>query len=450
MKFIRPWVTLVLVAAATSLAAQSTLPARRDWQCLSADEKQQFVRGLQTLAARDASQDSWNHPFDNSLSWYIALHNGTGEGATCTHGDERFLTWHRAQLYLFEGALQRATGNANFRLPYWNWGQPPTGKHYPIEFETDAALMARRDNNQPQKIRFTNAEILQIVNDNPTFAMFGGEAGVAGALEHDRHNTMHTWVGGQTVRGPMYRDTTAAIDPLFWLFHCYIDAVFDRWQRQWNYPTLGCPDCPLQVLPGWTPSRVARTESLGYVYDLTTCPAPAAPAVTAKALAVHEAAFDLTVPEQTAEAPLLFDVAVPAAGFSTAELRVRGAELPSDFSYHATIYAYPSNVQPAFDDAAFRQRYRVDDFTVWALTNPGGAHAGHGGHSASREPDLYANATTELRYLAKTAPGTRLRVAIVVDELHPIEGQLTPELERELRRRITIEDVDLVLNRGEE
>jgi hypothetical protein len=445
---------LFLSLAVMPLVAQSPLPERRNYQCLTAEQKKTFLDAFNVLKQRDPAKDSWSHPYDNSLQFYIQLHNGPGEGdpSTCTHDDERFLTWHRVLLHLFEFALRRASPDPTFTLPYWNWSNEPTGKHYPKEFETNPDLLAIRSDDPNLRVRFTEAQILEIINDNSSFVTFAGGAGFGGAWETQRHNTMHTWVGGAREQGPMYSDTTAAVDPLFWLFHAYVDLVFDTWQRKYHYPPLGCANCTLQVLPGWTPAMVDRTEMIGYVYDGTICPAPtvteslfgeaAASMKTLPMLTRMESVLEAT--PRSAEQPITFEITVPPAGFDIAELRFKGAERPSDFSYRVGVYLHPTNVAAAPGDAAFRQKYRVAELTIWALSSAASPeHAGH-----PKQNDLYVNATTELRYLAKTAPDSRWRVTFAVEETMPRKGTATADTAQELKRRITIEGVDLVLDRG--
>src|SRR2546426_4150928 len=40
---------------------------------------------------------------------------------TCPHHSYYFFTWHRAYLYYFERIVRKASGDASFALPYWNY-----------------------------------------------------------------------------------------------------------------------------------------------------------------------------------------------------------------------------------------------------------------------------------------------------------------------------------------
>jgi tyrosinase len=436
-------VVVSLIAGISFAQAPAVLP-RQDFQCLNQTKKDQFISALKVLASRSPANDSWDHPYDNSLTFYQLLHNGPGSGgAYCTHRSEAFLTWHRALLVIFERALQKAANDPDLRLPYWNWVRKPTGKHYPIEFETDPFLIARRDNSQPETTRYTEAEVEETIRDNKTWVTFAGPAVGYGALEKDRHNGMHTWVGGRS-GGFMTSDTTAAKDPLFWVFHNYLDLVFDDWQRRYSYPKVPNPDRELNKLPGWTAGLVERTENLGYTYDRKSCgSAPALKAAAAFALADSPELLPIKTAGGTGVRPFTFDIAIPQPGFDSAEIHLQGSPFPEDFSYDASLYLYPSGRELDTEDAAFVQKYRVDSFDVWAHREDP-EHAGHDMHG-----ELYIDATTELAYLAKTAPGSHWKVAVVVERIYGIDGSAASNVTKK-KESIHFDAASIELNRGVE
>jgi tyrosinase len=431
----------LLLCLSLAGGAAADVEIRKNWQCLSDARKKQFVETLEIMRKRDASRDDWSHPFANSLTWYEKLHNGPGGSrpAACIHDDERFVTWHRIFLYHFERALQVASNDATMTLPYWNWTEAPTGAHYPKEFENDPLLQAKRDNAQPQKIKWTARQLTEIIDNNSTWETFAGEEG---ALESEPHNDMHLWVGGRSVRGPMFNDRTAATDPLFWLYHSYIDALFDRWQRQYDYaPKSSCPSCPLgDDFKSWTMLSVEKTENLGYIYDRGTCKTVAPLALSAEAL--PQARARLAAPQHRGGEPLFFDVAVPEEPFRIAEIRVEGVETPARVHYSGSLFLYPADVAYAPADAEFVRRYLARRFTVWShRATEDDQH--HGGPV----DDVYLNITTELRYLAKTQPGGRWKAALVIDEVLPF-AELTAAGTADLKKAITFDAVSLVLDRG--
>jgi hypothetical protein len=141
-----------------------------------------------------------------------------------------------------------------------------------------------------------------------------------------------------------------------------------------------------------------------------------------------------------AEGPLVFDVAVPTDYFRTAEIELSGAEVPSDFSYSGHVYLYPAATKLDLESSAFRSRWYVGDFAVWALHRAPG-------HDHGKEANLFVDATTELEYIQKHQPGSKWKVAIVVDSVIPGKGKGNAE---GLRSRIVIDDVKIALDRGRE
>ena len=54
-------------------------------------------------------------------------------------------------------------------------------------------------------------------------------SGIAGPLEQTPHGAVHVAVGGSG--GFMSAFDTAALDPIFWLHHCNLDRLWERWLR---------------------------------------------------------------------------------------------------------------------------------------------------------------------------------------------------------------------------
>lgn len=52
--------------------------------------------------------------------WH-AMTTPTGGGRNAAHRGPVFLPWHRWFLLELEAQIQRALGDADFALPYWNW-----------------------------------------------------------------------------------------------------------------------------------------------------------------------------------------------------------------------------------------------------------------------------------------------------------------------------------------
>ena len=125
---------------------------------------------------------------------------------------------------------------------------------------------------------------------------------------------------------------------------------------------------------------------------------------------------------------------------TSAEIELAGAELPSDFSYAGEVYLYPAATKLDLASSAFRHRWSVGRFAVWALHED--PEHDHGG-----DANLFVDATTELKYIRKHQPGSKWKVAVVVDSVRPIGGKGDAKA---LRARIVIDDVKIALDRGRE
>jgi tyrosinase len=443
---------LVVVCLFSLVPLAAQVRQRQNVDCLSSDQLNLYRKAMQILQGRDPKNDRNVDIEHKSYPFYARLHNGIGGVSYCTHGSELFLTWHRGLLAIFEKALQEtspADGTRDIRIPYWDWTANPTGKRYPAAFEVagDTVLNhPERPTSGPSK-KYTSSQIENVILNSPNWLKFGGEPGSGyGDLEEPYHNRMHGWIGGR-----MTSDTQAAVDPLFWSFHTYIDGVMARWQEKHPNEKLGCLDCDLDYLDGWKVSRVADVKSLGYEYDWTNCGPAAAPRTAAggpKLAALAEDA-ERTMAlgswiKHAGQGPLVFDVTIPEdEAFGTADIRLDGAEVPSEFSYSGSVYLYPAEVALATGDATFRRRYRVGDFGIWGLSHD----PKHGSHA--RETALHVDATIELRYIAKKYQGQKWKVAAVVEEVSPIPREGTATLTRsEMLSRIRFEGASIVLDRG--
>ena len=446
MRSCRVLAILVVSLVTAALPAQD-VRKRRNIDCFSDADLALYRHAMQVLVDRNGPKT--DPPVPGSYDWYAALHNGDGIVSSCSHGNELFLTWHRALLWEFERALQEsdpANGTRSIMLPYWKWSEPPSGLRYPAPFEVQGdVLFAKRKTTQPTSTLYDAGDIATALkagtwvqfggascNDNPDCAGRGG-----GSLEDPYHNKMHTWVGGG-----MRVDTEAAVDPLFWSFHAYIDALLAQWQSAHPAQRVGCRTCAFNALPQWTPALVEDTEKLGYVYELDTCSKAWTTPILTAAVAAPAKTMQLgTLTRSAAEGPAVFDVSIPNGEFRSVELRISGAEVPAEFDYGGSVYLYPQKVKLAPADPEFRRKYLVEHFGIWAMQK----HQHHPG-----ETNVFVDATDVMRYLSRTEPGARWKVAVIVDEVTPLseETVLTPEALRDLKSVIRFDSVSLVFDRG--
>ena len=167
----------------------------------------------------------------------------------CPHRNWYFLPWHRAYILAFERLCRQLSGNPQFALPYWDWtadrqipqafavaqwpGRP--GQTNPLRDTTrtmppNASLPTNivGPNVIASRLAETNFELFgssRPNGQNSTASTWQRAEGVEGPFESTPHDQVHVRVGGdmQTFMSPL--------DPIFWLHHCNMDRLWDRWNR---------------------------------------------------------------------------------------------------------------------------------------------------------------------------------------------------------------------------
>jgi tyrosinase len=272
---------------------------RRNSNSLSQIEKDLFINAVKAL------KTPYNpKPFTgptNRYNEYVAWHYDSGNkdtppgdpSRTIAHSGPAFLPWHREFIRKFELDLQgKQTG---ITLPYWNWAQDsglPDPKNTPIwqnflggngdsndnwivksgPFAVGNWIIAD-ENGQPSSTgnnprgglqrafgQVPGIDTLPTLNDvNNALGEFPFDAWPWNPLSsnHDKrtsfrnklegleeqnnpvelHNRLHVWVGGSM------EPFTSPNDPVFFLHHCYVDRIWDRWQilngLRYDYPADG-------------------------------------------------------------------------------------------------------------------------------------------------------------------------------------------------------------------
>jgi tyrosinase len=220
----------------------------------------------------------------NGASWrnQAAIHerrNATVPGRLenqCQHSSWYFLPWHRMYLYRFEQIVRShmpAATAATWALPYWNYTQGGVNRKLPPAFrkkklpdgKPNPLYVSQRSTSfpdinagepLPSSGVTTQAALAEAVFTGTVpgaTAGFGGSktgfshsgAGVAGPLEQTPHGAVHVLVGGS---GFMSSFGTAALDPIFWLHHCNLDRLWERWTRA---PAGGHPAGTNPTDPAW-------------------------------------------------------------------------------------------------------------------------------------------------------------------------------------------------------
>jgi hypothetical protein len=187
-----------------------------------------------------------------------------------------FLAWHRMYVYFFERILRAKAGNPNLTLPYWNYQTNPV--LHP-DYRNSAAGNPLYDATRSASINGGGALPNSIMtsfenslNNNTSYYPFQ-------TAINSPHGSVHTTIGGN-----MFSTSSAAKDPVFWLHHCNIDRLWERWLRkcggrgnptdaQWLNQSYTFFD-ENGTAVSMTGSQVVKTASqLNYKYDsLTTNP----------------------------------------------------------------------------------------------------------------------------------------------------------------------------------
>jgi len=291
---------------------------------------------------------------------HISLHNGAA--GPCEHGNDLFLPWHRAHLQFFEQDLRAIDPprTANVRLPYWNWTIAASGDRYPEAFEDPSSILFHAIRRSSGSELPTEDEIDNIL-DNDDWEEFGGGTPGFGELESQPHNHMH----GDFISGSMGNPSTAAEDPIYWAFHCYLDLLWDKWQKKHGKPPSSLTALLRGMPDGMKVEDVISVESqLGYTYMKDEINL-AINEVEAGALESDDDnrifSMDLDIPElKSSQSPRLY--------FSS-------VKVPANRSYRADLYLHPKSV-PFENDDSF-DKYKFDYFVMWRTHKVAGEKSHH-------------------------------------------------------------------------
>jgi hypothetical protein len=396
---------------------------------------------------------SANDPLSiDGYTYFEQLHDG--ELGPCEHKNDTFMPWHRAHLFLFEEALRRSDPprTNTVTLPYWDWSALPSGHRYPKAFEnTTSVLFHEFRNDTPicrtagaggcQSLPFPRTEleagVLRVArwstrDRQQSHLTFGGHEGGEqdcssqfglgfGALEQPAHNTMHdAYISGDMAQPPF-----AALDPIFFSFHCYLDLLWAQWQEDHETDTdLEARLCGLFKDREHRPENRFRVKDtlgterqLGYVYEYTPGEqVPTRLAVAATALFPAHPAFDFVVSaRKRPELVRTLDVTIPTPVFEDAHLLLTGVNVMTPFSYSADIYLTPAGDELRLEDREFRATHLVDLLYFW--------QAHHGGNG-TRTHDLTVDLGRVFTSLAETHAGEQWRVSVALgaSEMRPHHG----------------------------
>jgi len=395
----------------------------------------------------DLSNEEWtalDHAFqkleglsDTDPNNYIRWAQIHGFGAPtstgpCKHNSEQVWTWHRAYLYWFENALRASDPpvTANVTLPYWDWTQPPTGKRYPIQFETmrgllpqgtDCPTVAACRETTPNPGPPFDPAIIASIQAIPDWSLYGGLASSPGALENQPHNTIH----GSYIGGLNSSNRDAARDPLFWGHHSNLDRLWSLFQTSARTSVPPREPGPVNKnfkinfrkgMPNELSGDYADIASalLDYSYQPQRNQCPGTGFETAMKKEARPALLKIAMPKAEHVVEVPFNLAPPAAG-ERIVLRFSGITPPTDASYVVRVYLRPRGSAPA----TRTESEQLTFFTVWRS-----AHE-HGEDGEEQTLDVALDVTDRTRELAAGAKDTKrvLQVDIQrVDDARNFKG----------------------------
>ena len=360
---------------------------------------------------------------NNNYVYHANLHNLflTTPPHGCEHGNDLFFPWHRYHLANFEKALQAADpdnptlSTKNVTIPYWNWTRPASGTRYPSDFENALDAGGQRNplyddfrNQAAAAPIYDEAYMTGIVRNNADWNLFaGGPKDVNefyGAFESPAHNTMHgTYIGGD-----MGDPSSAAMDPIYWSFHAFIDFQWDRWQKIHNKPPTSLDKVLRGFINAPTTSATVTVDGLGYFYThspesiapmaMVESQQPLNPRVSRLASAIPGA--ERMVAVWGGPGPFVFKVNSPR-NFRRADLWFDDILIPSTTSYRAEVFICPADQAPQPTDSA-------GYLTIWK------GHTSLGGATHRKHGKMFLNITDALRKTSAANPGKELKATIVI------------------------------------
>lgn len=284
------------------------MDVRQSHQSLGPTQKANFVAAVLKLKNKvDSVLNTGNMSrYDDFVQVHKNAMMGPDMFMPMPHGGPLFFPWHRVVLRQFELALQTAMNDTSITLPYWDWNLAGTDNPFTDDFLGGDG--DRAQNNHVTTGPFAGGGNFAInvwdsdsgdpalrrdFGDDPT-AYLPTASQVASAIarvpyspgagcwevtcEGGLHNPVHRWIAGNMA------DATSPNDPVFFLHHCYIDLLWERWKKQHPSSAPYLPvadgngmdltstlvfnrsDLPAPWTGYWTVKDVIDPGNLGYSY----------------------------------------------------------------------------------------------------------------------------------------------------------------------------------------
>ena len=200
---------------------------------------------------------------------------------------------------------------------------------------------------------------------------------------------------GFYILGQMLDPSTAANDPIYFSFHCFIDLLWAEWQRRNGMPSPTSPNVDLRGFISQPKHQIRdfqSTTALGYEYQYTeklrTAFDVSSPAPKPRRLLTTERLRPLFEGSEAEElrdkAQLRFGFPPPPKAGAAIVVRLNQLKVPTTGSYMLRAYVHPKDVLFDQNTEEFARRYFVGYAVMWLSHGTDADHGEHGDHG--RQP----------------------------------------------------------------
>jgi hypothetical protein len=184
--------------------------------------------------------------------WGMCQHTDSG---TAAGANMQFFTWHRMYLKYFERVMRKASGDPNFTLPYWNYGDEKGASGRGVAIPSLVRGVATGPMYDQFRTPGLNENTTSISNNDANAQQafdFNDFRNFSFTLEQQPHGTMHCGTGFGCQAPDMGIVPVAGLDPVFYMHHANIDRLFQCWLVRkakgqpitlaWAKANLGMPE----------------------------------------------------------------------------------------------------------------------------------------------------------------------------------------------------------------
>ncbi|XP_062588610.1 tyrosinase-like protein 1 [Saccostrea cucullata] len=216
---------------------RSTPIIRKEYRQLTTQERDRFHRALQAMK----SDTSDMHRQPNVYDWFVNLH--PADVAPSAHFGPGFLGFHRVYLFLFEQLLRRY--EPDVFIPFWDSSfdtlleEPTSSAMFSVSGMGPGSGVVREGpfsdwthENTGVLVRnvgleggLFSREFIELFLRQNRIEDIGLNRNELDTNLEFHHGSVHNWVGG-TLRDFHY----SPADPLFFMHHCFVDALWERFR----------------------------------------------------------------------------------------------------------------------------------------------------------------------------------------------------------------------------